>query len=100
MPARGARSPGRRIRPDTDGSLATSTIRESVTWRVESVDTNACRLNACVWAVFPTTLSGSFVASAFEHLLNGIADDRQHARRELEYLRNTIESSPHGKIAK
>lgn len=73
----------------------TITISEGVTWRVEPVDTDTCDLSACVWATFPESWLGRFVAWAFEHLLDGIAKDRRHARRELEYLKNSIGSSNH-----
>lgn len=70
---------------------ATITVGEGVTWRVVPVDADTCRLSAYVWANFPTTLRGRLAAWAFEHLLKGISRDRQHAHRELEYLKKTIE---------
>lgn len=69
------------------------TVAEGVTWRIEPDSETACSLSAHVWASFPRSLRGAVLAWAFEHMLNGIAKDRQHARAELKYLKKTIEAT-------
>jgi len=67
-------------------------IREGVTWRIERRG-DTSELSAHVWAVFPSTLFGRFFEWFATRFLNVVARDRQHARRELEYLQGEIESA-------
>lgn len=67
-------------------------IREGVSWRVGS-DSRASILSAQVWAKFPSSIFGRFLEWYAKSLLNVVNRDREHARRELEYLKNEIEQS-------
>jgi hypothetical protein len=66
-------------------------IREGVSWLIESKGENSI-LSAHVWAKFPSTLFGRFLEWYATNLLNVIARDRDHARCELEYLKEVIET--------
>lgn len=70
---------------------ATFTLSEGVSWRVEPDGPAACRLSAHVWAKFPRSPLGRLLGWTFEHVLDGVAKDRRHARAELEYLKSTVE---------
>jgi len=67
-------------------------VDESVSWELTPID-GATELTARVRASFPETLVGSLVEWSFEHLLDGVERDYQHAMRELEYIREELESS-------
>ena len=67
-------------------------IGEGVCWSVEE-DGPASRLSARVWAVFPKTLYGRFMEWYAIRLLNVVEHDREHARRELEYLKRLVEGN-------
>jgi hypothetical protein len=66
-------------------------IREGVSWRVDSLEEET-QLSAHVWAVFPSGLAGRIFEWYAKTLLNVVDRDREHARRELEYLKSAIES--------
>jgi hypothetical protein len=66
-------------------------VREGVSWRVDHAD-GETRLSAHVWAEFPSGLTGRFFEWYAKAVLNVIERDREHARRELEYLKSAIES--------
>ena len=68
----------------------TITIEEGVTWTLSSSNGYA-ELSARVWALFPRNLIGRLGEWYFKHVLNGVERDREHARRELEYVKATIE---------
>jgi hypothetical protein len=67
-------------------------IREGVSWLLESHGKTS-QLSARVWAEFPSTLFGRFLEWYTTKLLNVVDRDREHARRELEYLKHVIEST-------
>jgi hypothetical protein len=69
----------------------TMPIREGVSWRVGSDDQGA-QLSANVWAKFPQSLAGKLFEWYAKTILDVVQRDREHARRELEYLRSAIES--------
>jgi hypothetical protein len=66
-------------------------IREGVSWRVDSLGRET-QLSADVWAVFPSGRAGRIFEWYAKNLLNVVDKDREHARRELEYLKSAIES--------
>ena len=67
-------------------------IQESVTWLIERRGKTSL-LSAHVAAEFPPTLFGRFIEWYAIKVL-GITDrDREHARRELEYLKTRIETA-------
>lgn len=72
----------------------TFTIAEGVTWRVDPHEPEASLLSARVWARFPEGLLGRMLWLVFRRLLDGVEKDRHHARVELEYLKEAIESTP------
>lgn len=72
----------------------TFTIAEGVTWRVDPHERGASLLSAHVSARFPQGLPGRMLWLVFRHLLDGVNKDRHHARVELEYLKEAIESTP------
>ncbi len=69
------------------------TIREGVTWRVDPHEPEASLLSARVWADFPEGLRGRVLWLVFSRFLDGVEKDRHHARVELEYLKESIESA-------
>jgi hypothetical protein len=66
-------------------------IREGVSWRVDSLEEET-QLCAHVWAVFSSGLTGRIFEWHTRNLLNVVDKDREHARRELVYLKSAIES--------
>ena len=66
-------------------------IREGVSWRVDSLEEET-QLCAHVWAVFSSGLKGRIFEWHTRNLLNVVDKDREHARRELVYLKSAIES--------
>lgn len=66
-------------------------IREGVTWSVDSAG-GVSTLSATVWARFPVNLFGRLVESFAVRILNVIDRDKEHARRELKYLKSVIEA--------
>lgn len=71
-------------------------VQEGVTWRLEPRD-GLSQLSARVWAVFPSNLFGRIAEWYVTVVLNAVDRDREHARRELDYLKRAIEfphSSP------
>lgn len=73
---------------------ATFTLREGVTWRVDPDEPEASLLSARVWAHFPGGLGGRILWLIFSRVLGGVEKDRHHARMELEYLKEALESAP------
>lgn len=71
------------------------TVGEGVTWRIQPRDNaaEATTLSAHVWATFPQGLCGRLLEVAFTTLLGGVEKDREHARTELRYLKDTIEQA-------
>ncbi len=70
------------------------TVGEGVTWGIETgANGTGTQLSAHVWATFPQTPLGRVVEWFFTRVLNGIDKDREHARTELRYLKETIEAS-------
>lgn len=67
-------------------------VREGVSWQVEDVHPETSVLSARVWAQFPSSLFGRVVEWYSRKVLNVVDRDRQHARRELTYLKQWIES--------
>ena len=67
-------------------------VHEGVSWYVDK-DGEASRLSARVWAKFSSGMFGRLLEWYAKTLLNVIARDREHARCELVYLRNTIENN-------
>ncbi len=67
-------------------------VREGVSWLIEDHGESS-QLSARVWAEFPSTLLGRFLEWYTTKLLNVVARDREHARRELEYLKYVVEST-------
>jgi hypothetical protein len=65
-------------------------IREGVSWQVES-HTQSSTLSARVWAEFPSSTFGRIFEWYAKSFLNIVARDREHARRELVYLKSAIE---------
>lgn len=49
-------------------------------------------VSATVWAIFPSGLMGRCFEWIFEGPLRGEAKDRSHARKELEYITQELES--------
>lgn len=72
----------------------TFTIGEGVTWRVDPDEPEASLLSAGVWAHFPGGLRGRILWLIFSRFLGGVEKDRHHARVELEYLKEALESAP------
>lgn len=70
------------------------TIAEGVTWSVGPQEPESSLLSARVWARFPEGPVGRILWLVFSRLLGGVERDRRHARVELEYLKETIESTP------
>ena len=70
------------------------TIAEGVTWRVDPRECEKSLLIARVWAKFPAGVLGRLLWLVLAHLLDGVEKDRRHARVELEYLKEAIESTP------
>ncbi|MEJ2210086.1 MAG: SRPBCC family protein [Anaerolineae bacterium] len=66
-------------------------VREGVSWQVEGSD-GGSRLSARVWAEFPSGLLGRFFEWYAKSMLDVVDRDREHARRELEYLKFEIEA--------
>lgn len=66
-------------------------IREGVSWAVESAG-GVSTLSTTVWARFPENLFGRLVEWYSVRVLNVIDRDKEHARRELEYLKSVIEA--------
>ena len=66
-------------------------VREGVSWQVGDGDPGA-KLSAHVWAEFSASFAGRLFEWYAKTLLNVVDRDREHARRELEYLRSAIES--------
>lgn len=67
-------------------------VQEGVSWRVES-DGEATRLSARVWAKFPSGIFGRISEWYSKSLLQVVDRDREHARRELEYLKRSVEKT-------
>ncbi|PYP69840.1 MAG: hypothetical protein DMD41_16250 [Gemmatimonadetes bacterium] len=67
-------------------------IEESVTWRVQP-RSGGSELSARVWARFPPGLLGRLTEWYAEAVLHIVDKDRQHARRELDYLKRALESA-------
>jgi hypothetical protein len=67
-------------------------IHEGVSWRVERHGESS-KLSARVWAEFPATTVGRILEWYAKSVLNVVERDREHARRELEYLKGVIEGA-------
>jgi len=67
-------------------------VHEGVSWRVERHDQGS-KLSAHVWAEFPATTIGRILEWYAKSVLNVVERDREHARRELEYLKGVIEGA-------
>lgn len=67
-------------------------ILEGVSWSIESRG-SVSKLSATVWVHFPSNWFGRLSEWYAVKLLNVIDRDRKHARRELEYLKELIESN-------
>ena len=65
-------------------------IREGVSWRVEGRGDTAT-LSARVWAHYPPGVLGRLLEWYTKTVLNVVERDREHARRELVYLKSVIE---------
>jgi hypothetical protein len=67
-------------------------IQEGVSWQVES-DTQTSTLAARVWAKFPSSIVGRIFEWYAKSVLDIVDRDREHARRELAYLKRVIEDA-------
>jgi hypothetical protein len=67
-------------------------IREGVSWRVDG-DGEPSQLSAHVWAEFPSSILGRLLEWYARSFLNVVDRDREHARRELEYLKSAVEDA-------
>lgn len=67
------------------------TVGEGVTWRMDSDTGEDTRVSAHVWGTFTPGLTGRLSEWLFQHVLNGVPKDREHARTELRYLKQLIE---------
>ena len=67
------------------------TIDEGVTWEILS-RLGRTTLTATVWADFSGSLKGRMFEVWFLKLFRVIDRDREHARIELEYIKNAVES--------
>jgi hypothetical protein len=65
-------------------------VEEGVRWSLRPAQ-HGVDLSATVWAVFPRGPWGRLVEWLFKGPLDGVNKDRQHARRELEYLKHALE---------
>ncbi len=65
-------------------------VSEGVRWSLRPQD-DGVELSATVWAKFPRGLRGKSFEWLFKGPLNGVAKDRQHARRELEFIKGELE---------
>ena len=66
-------------------------VHEGVSWRV-GINNRGTQLSANVWAKFSSSLLGQLFEWYAKKILNVVDKDREHARRELEYLKSAIES--------
>jgi hypothetical protein len=64
-------------------------IREGVSGLVQGRGETP-KLSAHVWAQFPSSLFGRVLEWCTTNVLNVVERDREHARRELEYLKRAI----------
>jgi hypothetical protein len=64
-------------------------VQEGVSWLIEGSD-EASTLSAHVWARFPSSVFGRLLEWYAKTFLSVVERDRQHARRELEYLKSII----------
>lgn len=70
------------------------TIGEGVTWSIDARrDDASAHVSAHVWATFPPGVSGRLLEWVFVRLLDGVEKDREHARTELRYLKQLIETA-------
>lgn len=68
-------------------------VDEGVTWAIQPRDGgSATELSAHVWARFPSGVIGRVAEWVFVALLRGVEKDRRHARTELQYLKQLIET--------
>lgn len=67
-------------------------IHEGVSWKVAH-DGNTSRLSASVWARFPAGVAGRILEWYAKSFLDIVRKDRQHARRELDYLKHESEAA-------
>lgn len=66
-------------------------VDEGVSWKLEPAG-EGTNLTAHVWASFPETFFGNLIEWSFKNVLDGVEKDYQHTRKELEYLKETVES--------
>jgi len=66
-------------------------VEEGVTWSLESGE-NGVELSARVWARFPDTFKGRAMEWVFKNILDGERKDYEHAKKELEYIKDKVES--------
>lgn len=66
-------------------------IEEGVTWRVRPLPAGS-ELSAHVWADFPADWRGRLARWLFLGPLRGERRDRQHAMKELRYLKQRVEA--------
>lgn len=66
-------------------------VTEGVRWSLTPMEKGVA-LSATVWAIFPSGLVGRCFEWLFKGPLRGEAQDRSHARRELEYIKQELES--------
>jgi hypothetical protein len=67
-------------------------VSEGVSWHLRPLETGI-ELSATVWAIFPAGLKGRCIEWLFKGPIQGEAKDRLHARRELEYIKQELESA-------
>jgi len=88
--------PGRRVTWDAPGARyryfgLPLVVDEGVSWELAPSD-GGTELTARVWASFPDSLVGRIVEWSFEHVLDGVERDYEHAMAELEYIKCELES--------
>ncbi len=65
-------------------------MREGVSWRLDA-DGSRSNLSAHVWTHFPPGICGSILEWYAKTILKAVERDRDHARRELGYLKQHME---------
>lgn len=65
-------------------------IHEGVSWRLAAAGTYS-KLSAKVWARFPPGIFGRLLELYAWLVLTVVKKDREHARRELEYIKHAVE---------
>ncbi len=67
-------------------------VQEGVSWRIADAG-GGSTLSAHVWAQFPPGFLGWLLEWTAKRLLRVVERDREHARTELAYLKETVEGA-------